>query len=336
TDAAQVNGIIRGKSGEIFLATSNSGKILSMTAGYAAEGTYESAILDAGSAASFGTMQLRGQLPEGTVLDVVTRSGNSSDAEKGGWSEWSKPVPAREYMGIKTPAARYMQYKLILKTSDPAKSPGADEIVIAYAKPNAAPRIAAVTVIAAGDAANPGQQTIAWEATDPNEDTLKYSVWARPVGEPAWVELAKDLTTTTFAWPAKQAVDGRYEVKVVASDAQDNQPGDGQSASRVSGRVTIDNTPPVIGDIAVNPAPPAINVIMRVVDRAGTIAAMDYSIDSTADWQRGLPDDTMADSPEERYTIAIKGLAAGRHTVTVRATDHHGNASFENVSVTVP
>ena len=43
--------------------------------------------------------------------------------------------------------------------------------------------------------------------------------------------------------------DGRYEVKVVASDAAANPPGQGKTASRVSDPVVVDNTPPVIGDL---------------------------------------------------------------------------------------
>jgi hypothetical protein len=150
------------------------------------------------------------------------------------------------------------------------------------------------------------------------------------------VELAKDVRGNSQVWPGKSAPDGRYEVKVVASDAADNQPDEGKQASRVSDVVVIDNTPPVIGDLKVESAGTQATIALRVVDRAGVVAAVDYSLDRADHWQRRLPDDTMADSPEERYTIALKDLAKGAHTLTVRATDERGNASFETVSVRVP
>ena len=38
-------------------------------------------------------------------------------------------------------------------------------------------------------------------------------------------------------------------MKVVASDANANPPGEGKTASRVSDPIAVDNTPPVIGDL---------------------------------------------------------------------------------------
>ena len=88
----------------------------------------------------------------------------------------------------------------------------------------------------------------------------------------------------------------------------------------------------MIGDAKVD----GTTVTFRVVDRAGTVASVEYAVDSATHWQKSLPDDTMADSPEERYTLALKGLAKGQHTLTVRATDDRGNAGYETISVSVP
>jgi hypothetical protein len=336
TDAAQVTAILRVKSGEVYLGLSNVGQLAVMSAEHAMEGAYESMVFDAGVASAFGTMQLRGQLPEGASLQVSTRSGNAADPRTGGWSDWSAFQPAKEFLPAGAPAARYFQYRLKFTTTDAKKSPSLDEVAIAYQKPNVAPRISSVMVTKANDPANPGNLTIGWDASDPNEDSLIYSVYVRTIGRGGWVELAKETQGNTFTWPGKSAPDGRYEVKVVGSDAGDNQPGEGKEASRVSDVVIIDNTPPVIGDLKVEPAGAEQKVTLRVVDRAGVVAALDYSVDRADHWQRRLPDDTMADSPEERYTIALKDLAKGPHTLTVRATDERGNTSFETVSVNVP
>ena len=52
------------------------------------------------------------------------------------------------------------------------------------------------------------------------------------------------LTETTFEWDTRTVTDGQYQVKVVASDALANPPGDGKTTSRVSEYYVVDNTPP--------------------------------------------------------------------------------------------
>ena len=75
---------------------------------------------------------------------------------------------------------------------------------------------------------------------------------------------------------------------------------------------------------------------LRAVDRTGTVASLDYTVDSVDHWQRSLPDDTIADSPEERYTLSLPGLGKGQHTVLVKVTDERGNASLQSIGVNVP
>ena len=129
--------------------------------------------------------------------------------------------------------------------------------------------------------------------------------------------------------------DGRYEVKVVASDAAANVPGKGLTASRVSDPVLVDNTPPVIGDIKTEQRGADVKVSFRVVDQTGVVSAGEYSVDSSRDWQAILPSDNIWDGPEETAEFTIAGLTPGRHQVTIRATDSSGNQAFENVPVTV-
>ena len=329
TDSAQVSGIVRSKDGTIYLATSNAGGIHALLPGIAEEGSFVSDVLDAGITSKFGKLQLRGQLPDGASMTVSTRSGNAADPESGTWSDWSAPQAAQEFVDIQSPAGRYLQYKLVMKSNGKA-APSLDELRLAYQKPNVAPRVDAITV--APDANQPGARTISWSAVDANEDAMKFTLYARAIGRGGWVELAHDLDEYTYTWPATEAADGRYEIKVVASDAADNQPGDAQHASRVSDAVVIDNTAPVIGDVKVD----GTKVTLRVVDRNGLLASLDYAVDSVQHWQKRLPDDTMSDSPEERYTLDLGKLAPGQHTLTVRATDSEGNTSFETIGVNVP
>src|SRR5207237_3261758 len=131
------------------------------------------------------------------------------------------------------------------------------------------------------------------------------------------------------------AADGRYEVKIVASDALANPPGVGRSASRVSDPIIVDNTPPVIGDLTTRTTPGAVQIHLKAVDRSTTVASLDYSIDSNADWQSVLPVDKIADSPEETYDFTVGGLSVGAHQIALRAGDAHGNQAFGTINVNI-
>jgi hypothetical protein len=178
--------------------------------------------------------------------------------------------------------------------------------------------------------------SIAWDAADPNEDALRYALYFRKVasGSP-WILLKDKLTETEYEWNTQTIGDGRYEVKVVASDAFANPDGEGRSASRVSDAVEVDNTPAVIGDLESEIDDGAVKIAARVVDRSGTVSLLEYSVDSRGDWQAVLPVDKIADSPEEAYDFRVGGLPPGPHQIALRASDAHGNQAFETVTVTI-
>src|SRR5262249_2731046 len=140
----------------------------------------------------------------------------------------------------------------------------------------------------------------------------------------------------TYEWDTHGVADGRYEVKVVASDEKANLPGQGLTATRVSDPILVDNTPPVVGDLKWFEKDGKMHLDFKVIDRSGTVASAEYSVDSAQDWQAVVPSDSIFDSPEEVVGIDIPGLAAGAHQVTIRATDSKGNQAFENVLVTMP
>ncbi|MBV8782501.1 MAG: hypothetical protein JO353_13980, partial [Phycisphaerae bacterium] len=178
-------------------------------------------------------------------------------------------------------------------------------------------------------------KTITWESSDPNGDALRYTLYFRSGHTAPWILLKDKLTDPTFDWNTKDVADGRYQIKLVASDAAANPVGQGKSASRVSNDVLVNNTPPSIGDIKVTAGKGEAKIAARVTDRWGTVAALAYSADSNDDWQAVLPVDTIADSPDESYDFIAGGLSAGAHQISVRATDSQGNQAFTTVNVTV-
>jgi len=66
--------------------------------------------------------------------------------------------------------------------------------------------------------------TVKWQAGDSNKDKLLFNLYLRPVGNSLWVRLEKDLDKPQYTWNSLTAADGRYEIKVEASDRADNSP----------------------------------------------------------------------------------------------------------------
>jgi hypothetical protein len=273
-----------------------------------------------------------------------------------GWSPWTDDLPAEEFLPITSPSARFLQYRLKFTGDQGTDTPTVDNVTVAYQIPNLPPQVKSVRVAAAsqGGDANPGmpqapstgenelrrvqptpKQMISWEAGDPNNDALQYALYFRRTPGGPWILLKDKLTESQFEWDTRSVADGRYEVKVVASDANANSPGQGKTASRVSEPITVDNTPPVIGDLKWTQKGTSVQLDFKVVDETSTVAACDYSVDSNRDWQMTLPTDNIFDAPEETISFSIAGLKPGQHQITLRSTDAKGNQAFQTVFVTV-
>jgi hypothetical protein len=372
-DAKQVVCLLPAKDGRIFMGLANAGGVSAMTSGYASEGTYTSSVLDATQVSRFGKMQLHGQLPDGAQLKVATRSGNVRDAEAAGWSKWTADINAAEYVKVEAPPARFLQYRLTFSTTAPDVTAVVDRVDVAYQMPNMAPVIKSIKIGGGGESAPNGEgaaaeaggsdnsaaqppspaqppqpantsgkgsagtgvQTITWDTSDPNNDTLVYTLYFRLDQNGPWILLKDNLRDTSFEWDTHTVADGRYQVKVVASDALSNQPGEGKTATRVSDYFVVDNTPPTIGDIVTKVIANDVSIDLRAQVRTSIIAAVEFTVDSNDQWQTVLPVDRIYDSPDEEVAFTIKGLSPGMHQVALRATDSHGNQALQTITVKI-
>jgi hypothetical protein len=333
----------------------NVGGLASMGSGYAPEGNYTSEVFDATQSSKFGKIQLHGTLPAGTTLTIATRSGNVKEPTEASWSKWSDEQSAAEFVQTKSPSARFFQYRFTFASKAPTASAVVNDVDVAYLMPNLPPQIRGIKVILGSKNAPPPQpapegaeppsgpppipsgriQTISWDAGDPNNDPLVYSLFYRQGINAPWILLKDKLKETNYEWDTRSVADGRYQVKVVASDAAANPVGMGKTANRVSDTVLVNNTPPTIGDIKTAVNGDSVTITLRAVDRTGTIAAVDYAVDSSQDWQAATPSDTMFDSPESAATLTAAKLAPGPHEIALRVTDNRGNQAFQSVFVTV-
>ena len=122
-------------------------------------------------------------------------------------------------------------------------------------------------------------------------------------------------------------------IKIVASDAPDNPSGQALFGERLSEPVDIDNTPPALRSIApTSGGSSSTRVVFEVADVTGKIKRGDFSLDGSP-WTPLFPEDGIADSGRERYSVELPPLAAGEHTVSLRAFDGSGNVGTLSVTL---
>ena len=76
----------------------------------------------------------------------------------------------------------------------------------------------------------------------------------------------------------------------------------------------------------------SVRVVFSVDDATGKVKKADASIDGAA-WVPVFPDDGIADSGHEVYTVEFGALSPGEHTISLRSFDSSGNIGTLSVTV---
>ena len=350
--------------GGILIGTGNTGKLFAL--GATEKHEYASDVLDAGALSRFGRVEME---PGSTAYDLWTRTGNVEQPVRG-WSDWT---PLKDG-AVASPAGRFLQWKAVLKTGGIVGSVGVN-----YLPVNAAPVVDDL-VVATGARLNPQIQqasqqqvvnilfpsasqsaaasfdagaaaplqalkdrtgvTVRWAAHDDNDDDLTYSLYLRGDGEHVWRLLKSGITDKAYSFDATLIPDGGYQVKVVASDAPSNSPGDALTGEKMSDRFEVDTTPPVVTALKAEEdaaackqpkCPGPVRVTFDAEDAASPIAHAEYSLDA-GKWQFIAPVGKLSDSKREHYDLVLPASAlegkTGEHLLTVRVYDR-----YENVGV---
>jgi len=351
------------RGSQVYAASSNQGKLFNFGAALVNEGSYESPVRDAKLTASWGRLWWRGT---GNV-EMQTRTGNGGRPD-GTWSDWSNIYKEPNGNQITSPRARFIQWRATMRSV--ASAPAAawvEDVSVAYLPRNVAPEVLSITALPIGvglqqvvqvtvdpnvesSGMDPsvfgpvaqvpprrfyqrGARSFQWQAEDRNGDTIEYAIYYRGLNDQTFRLLKDKLRDTFYTIDGATLADGRYVIKVVASDAPDNPAGQKLTGERLSEPVDIDNTPPVIKTLS----PPQIlsdtvRVVFSVDDATGKVKRGDASIDGGV-WSPVFPDDGIADSGHEVYTVEFPVTAAGEHTISLRAFDASGNVGTLSVTV---
>ncbi len=368
--AGQVTALAAGPDGRFYAATSNPATVWQLGPDPAPRGELLSQALDARRVARFGQLRWRGDAAGGRV-SVGTRSGNTDEPDST-WGPWA-PVTGGEHGGaIRSLPARYLQWRVVFEGGHPRvesveaawreqnQAPRVEDVLVspqggAFREGELQPRMDAVTQTLPGgqrveysapSATTParlrdlpmwarGLRTVQWRASDPNGDPLRFRLDVRPEPAGPWTPVAKDLEQTNHTWDTSALPDGRYRLRVTASDADGNAVGEELRIEALSQPFTLDNTPPLVTDLEARGEAGAVVVTGRAEDAVGPLQRIEVSLDD-AGWRAVTPEGGFTDQAAHSFRVRLEDVAPGDHTASVRVVDLSGNPAVRSVRATVP
>jgi sugar lactone lactonase YvrE len=368
--ASQVTSLVAGREGRIFAATGNVGKIYEIGPGLESEGSLESDVFDSSAYSLWGRLSFEGR-PSGGRIAITARSGNldqpqknwsawssSVDSPKGArimapparFAQWKATLTAASSGGspeLESVSLAYLPRNVephidqIELTPPNYKFPPAAVIL-----PQTAPTISLPPLGRSGSSVSPlsieppvassmqyakGYVGVRWAAADPNGDPLIYTIEIRGANETEWKPLKDKLTEKYYSWDSTAFPDGEYRLRITASDAPGNPPGEGLSARMESDPFWIDNTPPKISGLTASRNGGKLEIRWHAADALNNIKKAEYSLDG-GDWTVVAPTGRLSDSPELDYDLSVDA-GPGEHTVALRVEDDYDNQASDKVVV---
>lgn len=322
-------------------------------------GEYTGPVFDARTLSSWGRIVWDAAVAIGASVQLQTRSGNTNEPNAM-WSDWSPPYGKTEEQ-ILSPRARFLQVKAILRVQAGKASPVLDRVTVFYLQSNIAPSVARPEFLRPNEvylklpdqddvilgvernlpeapvkkdelrigmparkAERKSFQTVVWDASDENGDTLRYGLAMKKDGESEWRVLEEGLTEMIYAFDTLSFPDGTYLLKLTASDAPSNPLGLELKSERTSPPLVIDNSLPTVKNFTAARNGSALDISFQAEDAYSYIEEAKVLV-RPGEWRVVFPVDGMADSRSESFKFSVKLPSGAENQVTVRVRDSYGN-----------
>ena len=359
---AQVSRLLTTPSG-LFAVTSNLGKVY-QGKNDGQRGSYTSSVREAVTGATWGRISWVGT----GEIDVQTRSGNTAIPDST-WSAWTAAISNAEGDAVKSPAARFLQWRATLKRAAGKPDPSLREVTVSYLPRNVAPRVNSITVLPAGVALQAlpqpqgdgsaeqagidpailggapnipprrlyqrGAISLQWQAEDRNGDVLEYAVFYRNAYSSEFFLLKTGLRDTYYTVDANDLPDGRYVFKVVTSDGLSNPGSVALSDELETEPVDLDNTPPAVVSEAPKFQGRQVEVVFRAIDATSILRRAEYQLDGNG-WKAVYPQDGIADAKREEFKVTVSLPDNRPHVLAFRVFDANANVGSAQLGVNAP
>jgi len=344
TDSEEVHDIVVLPGGGFLAAMGMPGKAVLFGPERASRGDFTARVLSGEHVTRWSALEWEGRAPAGTKVSFEVRTGNSPTPDDT-WSEWFAAAAEGHLAPLEVPPSRFIRYRIHLATAS-SLTARVGRVEIRGLPVNLAPQVKEITAGPAGNnggsrpsnskndenkTAVPelsGKIKISWKASDPNKDDLEFQLHFRDASMPDFIMLEENLSEKEFEWDTTRVPDGKYYLRVTASDAPANPAGTELSGARVEGPFVIDNTAPLPGEPEVSRRGAAALITVEVSDAASPLAEAFYSVDGGR-WRPVFPVDGIFDSPRERITVKVE--KADARIVMLRVSDRAGNTGAVRV-----
>jgi hypothetical protein len=340
TEERQV-GVITFGTKQQFVTTSDPAVLHPVKGVGGTDAVWTSKPLDAGLRAHFGLLSWTASAP----LELSTRSGNTQQPDDT-WSAWSEPLinPGM----TRSPAARYVQIRARWNRDPQAIL---SDVTLPFVTDNLRAVLTSLEVEKEKDeTVSDGSDDIGssggpvsgdadpvvklkWKVDNPDSDELRYRLQYRLVGAPEWLDVLEPrrlLTKTQYDWDTADLPEGRYRVRVEASDELSNPPDRVKKHELYSNTIVVDNTPPALVTLEAN----GRRISGTAVDGVGPIARIEMSVAGTGEWYPFFPRDGIYDQQREDFDVDASAFApAGRAIISVRVYDQESNFVVRHVTL---
>ncbi len=350
----------------LIAVTGNIGKFFEVGSGLEAQGSFESEVFDGGSFTQWGRLHSK-EIAGGGTIRFETRSGNL-DRPTQMWSSWAALKDGR----IASPSARFLQWRAVLSGGQqdgpmvsqvdvaylpknvaprvdmveatpanyrfPAPSSTIIPSVMTLTLPPIGKAQATTSTLTSDGSTSPaltyakGMIGARWLAMDENGDALEFSLEIKGENEQGWKPLKDKIKDRYYSFDATAFGDGKYQVRVTASDSISNPLNQGLSARGVSAPFLIDNTAPKILDLGATPAGGRVNLRFKASDAGSVVTKAEISLNGN-DWRLIDPTVRLADSKDLDFQLLVDRPGTGELTIAVRVTDEFENQSVEKVTI---
>jgi hypothetical protein len=354
---AQTSRLVRTNAGQLYVASSNLGKLFKLGSSTVTSGTYTSSVRDANTVATWGRVNFVG---EGDI-EVQTRSGNTANPDST-WSDWSAGIKTADGGAIASPRARYLQWRATLKGANTKLR----EVTVSYLPRNLAPQLTSLTLTPVGVAMQPlpqqppdsgieqagldpalfglsttlpprkfyqkGAISLQWTGEDRNGDKLEYSVFYRAANSTDYFPLKTNITENYFTIDANGLPDGRYVFKVVVSDAPANPGTVALTDEEETEPIEVDNSAPVVTAGTPQVSGTNAEVTFQAEDKTSIIRRAEYQLDG-GEWKPVFPTDGIADARREEFKVSVTLPDRKPHVIALRVFDANANVGSAQVGI---
>lgn len=367
----QITALAARSDGALMAVTANPAKVFEMGPGVEKSGTLESDLLDAGSFTYWGRLRHEAVLNGGSVK-LEAHSGNVDRAEKNwsewtivdpakgsrvtapparflGWRATLTAAPDGKSPLLKLVEAAYQakntapvleriemtpaNYKFPVSSSSLTSTSTAITLPVMGQPKRATPNAPTTTESGAASVnAEKGWMGARWRASDANGDTLEYKVEIRGVEEREWKPLKDELKESRFSFDTAGFADGRYLLRITATDQTDNYPGQGLQARIESEKFVIDNTPPELAALAARVNGNKLTINFKAADALHALQYAEFSVNG-GEWIAAQPTTRMTDSLAHEYAVETTKPTGTEFTVAVRVADENDNVAVRKVVV---